>query len=316
MARIRIEVSGDHWVNRAQVVDQISAAVGEPYLVFELNTEGPSLHALGIIQTIEQGIQRIGIPADSVWIDCWHNAVEQIPYRRAFRPDISHFFWLCERYRHTDHEPVHDTRPLAFFVGRLVLERAVMLWEILKSWPQSVMVSLMRQHAYPQLDLLDLDQWIMSHERSQFLDWCRDPPVTSITHHWVRDQYRESENTNRDLVRHYAGFHVELVAETYCQGDTFFPTEKTVRPLSQGKPMLIYGPQRFLSRLHDLGFQTWHDIWDETYDELAGAARWHAMKRNLQIMLDQKLYLDPRISAIAEHNRSNLDRLITQHRPG
>jgi hypothetical protein len=75
------------------------------------------------------------------------------------------------------------------------------------------------------------------------------------------------------LRRWYSIFDIELVAETYCHGDTFFVTEKTVRPIVAGKSMMVYGPQNYLARLRDLGFQTWNHIWDETYDQLTGALR-------------------------------------------
>ena len=48
--------------------------------------------------------------------------------------------------------------------------------------------------------------------------------------------------------------------------------------MSQGKPLLIYGPRYFLRRLRDLGFQTWHQFWDESYDDLEGYPRWLAMR--------------------------------------
>lgn len=316
MTRIRVEVAGDQWINRTQVIENIASAHQASHLVFELNTEGPSLHALGIIEAISQAIAKIGIMPDRVWIDCWHNALEPIPFRRAFRPAISHFFWLSEEYRHSTHAVTDTAVPLAFFVGRLVLERAVMLFDLYHEFPQRILLSLMQQHPLPHFLHDDMSAWMPSAQHPQFLHWCETPPVNSITNHWVRDQYKLGQNTNRDLIQHYGGFYVELVAETYCKGDAFFPTEKTVRPLSQGKPVVVFGPQHFLARLRALGFRTWHDIWDESYDDLTGSARWSAMKRTLHTVVDQMLYLDHRLQSISCHNKANLDRLILQHRPG
>lgn len=316
MTGIEVKVSGDRWINRAAVMQAIADNKGAVRLLLQLNTEGPSLHALGIVASVMQGIEAIGLSPDRVWIDQWHNAVEQIPFRRAYSPLLSHFFWMSERYRSTPWDATEQVWPMAYFVGRLTTDRAAILRDILTEWPQFFLLSLMKQHGAHDVFLAESHEpWVNDADRARFLDWCRQIDLDSITNHWVRDQYSAEQNTNRDLVRHYGRFGLELVAETYCKGDTFFPTEKTVRPLSQGKPCLIYGPIRFLHRLHKLGFETYGDIWDESYDQLEGPDRWRAMKQEIQRILDQSLHLHSDIQLIADHNRKNLERLIQQHQP-
>ena len=65
----------------------------------------------------------------------------------------------------------------------------------------------------------------------------------------------------------YFNFLVEIVCETYYTGRTFFPTEKTWRPMILETPFIVQGPQWFLHRLRDLGFQTFSRWWDEGYSE-------------------------------------------------
>ena len=102
--------------------------------------------------------------------------------------------------------------------------------------------------------------------------------ITSIDSHHVRDQYRPDCNTNLDLLQHYHKFDIEIVCESYTRGQTFFVTEKTIRPLCAGRPVLLYGPRHFLKNLRNLGFQTWGSVWDESYDNLEGPERWKAMQ--------------------------------------
>lgn len=333
MRDIPIQVLGDVWCNREAVLYQISQCAGEDGIRFVVNTEGPSLRALGIVEAIQTAIKDIGIGDDQIWIDCWHNTVETIPFRREYNPQISHFFWLSDNYRDVPKTPAATVVPLAFFVGRLTLERAVMLWYLVKNWKTRAMVSLMEQ---PKLVYFDIDHvnesWIHRDQRQEFSAWIETCPVTSITGHSVRDQYfgnhlraqglwaegdrwDKSHNTNRDLVTYYDHFHVELVSETYCTGDTFFPTEKTLRPLSQGKPMVVYGPRNFLGRLRKLGFQTWDDVWDESYDELEGAERWLSMRSVLSQIINNELWKHRLIGPKAEINKAVLDYLIAKHKP-
>jgi len=67
--------------------------------------------------------------------------------------------------------------------------------------------------------------------------------------------------------KEYADFLVELVCETYYTGRTFFPTEKTWRPIILETPFIVQGPQWYLHRLKDLGFKTFDQWWDEGYSE-------------------------------------------------
>jgi len=58
-----------------------------------------------------------------------------------------------------------------------------------------------------------------------------------------------------------------VVAETYIgENQDPFLTEKTFKPLAYGHPMLIHSSQGALSRLRELGFETFSSILDESYD--------------------------------------------------
>jgi hypothetical protein len=80
------------------------------------------------------------------------------------------------------------------------------------------------------------------------------------------------------ILQFYNQFEIELVSETYVYGQTFFPTEKTVRPIVGCRPMLINGPINFLDNLKKLGLKTFDQLWSEEYDRYAGPARWDRIK--------------------------------------
>jgi hypothetical protein len=111
-------------------------------------------------------------------------------------------------------------------------------------------------------------------------------------------------------------FEIELVCESYTIGDTFFPTEKTIRPITAGKPMLVYGPKSFLARIKALGFQTYSNCWSENYDQLEGPARWQAIRLIIDSLINlndfQRAQLMERAQATAIYNRYHLKKLITQ----
>lgn len=69
------------------------------------------------------------------------------------------------------------------------------------------------------------------------------------------------------IAQYYHSFLIELVCETYTSGNSFFPTEKTWRPIICKTPFITQGPVDFLKNLKRLGFKTFSQYWDESYDE-------------------------------------------------
>lgn len=75
------------------------------------------------------------------------------------------------------------------------------------------------------------------------------------------------KHDNDTFLARYRDFLVEIVCETCYNGNTFFPTEKTWRPILLETPFIVQGPQWYLHRLKDMGFQTFDRWWDEGYGE-------------------------------------------------
>jgi len=76
------------------------------------------------------------------------------------------------------------------------------------------------------------------------------------------------------LKNHYTKFFIELVAETWTEGNTFAPTEKTTRPINFKKPFIVYGSRDYLCYLRQMGFRTFSDFWNEDYDGYEGVERY------------------------------------------
>lgn len=74
------------------------------------------------------------------------------------------------------------------------------------------------------------------------------------------------DSDKESFLKNYNNFFVEIVCETFYTGDTFFPTEKTWRPMLLKTPFIVQGPTGYLKNLRDLGFRTFNQWWDEGYD--------------------------------------------------
>lgn len=76
-----------------------------------------------------------------------------------------------------------------------------------------------------------------------------------------------------------------LVAETYVESmDTqeLFITEKTFKPMAFQHPFMVFGNSGTLKHLKSLGFETYENLFDESYDTGTPIQRLNIIKKNVQ----------------------------------
>tara|TARA_B100000282_G_scaffold296612_1_gene279152 strand:- start:1458 stop:2780 length:1323 start_codon:yes stop_codon:yes gene_type:complete len=67
----------------------------------------------------------------------------------------------------------------------------------------------------------------------------------------------------------YHDAYINVVTEAFPDKEIdCFITEKTFKPMLHLQPFMIQGNRYTLRRLREAGYKTFHDIWDESYDEL------------------------------------------------
>jgi hypothetical protein len=169
---------------------------------------------------------------------------------------------------------------------------------------------------YPGPQVEKLQDWLTQHQQKDFCSWWETDPVDSIDNHFFEDSYNTTMNTNIDLLKFYRDFDIELVSESYTRGSSFFPTEKTVRPIMAAKPILVYGPANYLENLRKLGFETYSKSWDESYDLLEGPARWRAMQKLIDKIMDMNTdeykEMIEQATEIAIRNRKHLSGIVNK----
>jgi len=74
---------------------------------------------------------------------------------------------------------------------------------------------------------------------------------------------------NNNLTDVYSKCFLDVVSETTFMYPYPFISEKTIRPILLKTPFLIFGGQKTLQCLHDAGFKTFDNFWDESYDQVA-----------------------------------------------
>lgn len=282
---VPIHVCGDVWANPEEVRSRLDQADIDSEILIDLRAEGPSLKALGILKELTDYCRDTGRDPASIKLINSPNNQEKTIFENT-HAGISHFFPMSIRYW----RPAADTHNLAhrfgFFVGRTTVARCSMMYKLHQDPVQKYFKFSIMNHdgqpiwdPYPGWKVIEsFDQWLSSEEKNRMIAWWNSSRPLSLDRKKVRDQYTKDQNTNLSLMGFYSSFYIELICETYTLGDTFFPTEKTVRPLVGRKPFLVYASPKFLARLKALGFQTYGEIWDESYDDFEGPERWRKIK--------------------------------------
>jgi hypothetical protein len=285
MKTITVRANGDEWVNLEQVVEQLKNTQPTEWICFDTGAEGISLGHSGILNFINQWVKTSGHPADRVMLNN-PNRYEKTQYQNINRAE-NHFLQLSGHY-YTEASPIDTTvTKFGFFVGRHTVERNHMALDIVNHYQQHFIMSIMK------------NSYAVSPWSKQL------QTIPSIDSRSVQEQYTGTVDTNLSLLNYYNKFQIEVVAETMCAGTTFFPTEKTFRPITGRRPFLIYGPMNFLDNLRQLGFKTYHECWSETYDQLQGLDRWKAMRSTIDSIISNGYDLG-QAQAIADHNRKHL----------
>ena len=122
------------------------------------------------------------------------------------------------------------------------------------------------------------------------------------------DNFSSGNDWGPGSMEYYNNSFCSVVTETYITEnlDPMF-TEKIFKPMAYGHPMLVHSSQGALSRLRELGFETFSTIFDESYDEIESSQdRFEELLRQI-LQLSNKSnnelsLMFKKIKPILEHN--------------
>jgi hypothetical protein len=151
-----------------------------------------------------------------------------------------------------------------------------------------------------------LHQWLSDYYQTE-LDWIsqrtfdNDMPNTA----GCSIDYKEGAVNYTKI---WDQFHIEVVTETDDYQSQWF-TDKTAKCLRTGKPFLLLSGQHSLRNLKQMGFVTFDQWIDESYDEcVLPGQRIRAIINSLQ-----KLYVDPAKSSIIAEMQKHANKNINAY---
>ena len=319
MNRFELQIYDHELVNQQQLIQFLDHNPGDVEICTQ--REGPSLWHVGVMEVLDAHCRRTHRNTNTITIVTPNDQEDTTPYARSAAGNC---WWQYCRLSYARAPSLKERRHInqrhrrfACLIGRKNPERLAMLY-----WLRTMdcRLSSMHDHKFrPELQRMETARgWVDDHD--DLCQWIHAIEIPPMDHYTVQDQYTQVGPEHEDfgrahmsVLKYYHNFDIEIVAETWCNGDTFFPTEKTIRPLLDGKPFIMYGASHWLANLRNLGFRTWADCWDESYDAYEGLARWRRIKR----LITELNVMDPvefdhvmqKALEIARHNQAQAQKI-------
>ena len=119
--------------------------------------------------------------------------------------------------------------------------------------------------------------------------------------------------TSVDPVKHlYDNSLVNIVTETYFFSNIIHITEKTYKPIAFMQPFILLGAAGSLQHIKDMGFKTFSEFWDESYDlEIDHKIRFEKIMSVIKFIAswteEQQIEFTYKIKDIVEYNVNHLN---------
>lgn len=255
MHKFELALENDRWHNQAQFVKFCCEHQNQD-IVLEAVNEGHCLYHCGVYEILDL------FTFSSVLITT-ANALE---YHPKYQIKTYWNTWL-ENIKSFDHAFDRDWnqhRIFGCFYGRPSAARLGIAGHLAANHPAlSQIVAKFVFDKEEDRELVDLQR---------LFEWHKDSVknIFLLDHKkYYHDQVlydRGCYDQKNPLSTLYKNILIDIVSEPVSAGETFYPTEKIARAILCKRPFIVMASRNYLSYLHQLGFQTFHDFWNEDYD--------------------------------------------------
>ena len=284
-------------------------------IIIDMNNEGPCLRSCNFYNILDNISQTFNIDKNRFIIKTCN--VEE--YHDEYNIEIQNNIWVnqCKKIQNNVDFKKLFSYTVGCFVGKPTWNRLVLLAWLDKFYGKQTLLSChYTNEAESQKSALQLSE-IMHicpdeiNTSVEFLNTCPRKITTEGMDYAPKADINYMISMISFISR--SSYHMifsELVCETYYSGLTFFPTEKTFRPIMQLTPTITFGPRGFLSNMQRCGFKTFSNYWDESYDDLQDYERIQAIQSVLKklFLLDHNELIDmyADMLPILIHNKNRL----------
>ena len=270
MNRFMISPS-DHGIWNHDKLVQFLVQNQRQHICLILQNEGCDCASIGLYQLLDN------FEFASVTIET-ANPLENHPvYKIKLSPLAFRFFDLDQQ--HDDYSGLHHwnhNKIFGMFYNRPIWHRLGLFAHMYDRYQNQTLINFRSQTQSPDdRELTEMQQlFVRDPQGAQlFLKHCHDLPIIVERQDSYTIGATTTQHTNQ-LCNFYPNIMIDLVAETFVNGFTFYATEKTIRPMLLKKPFICMAAQDHCVYLRQMGFRTFYEFWNEDYDGFAGVDRY------------------------------------------
>lgn len=295
-----------------KVISEISYAMHlKQDIEIYLNSEGPCAESLGLYQLLDNLCEKFNYNCENITIKTVNQVEKSDKYKIIKSPN--HFIKIAQDVMKSCNvvEKTFDSNFKHFgtFIGR-------------QNWQRLWIASTLHKNHKDKTCMTYLFSQVEDHHRknpdlNKFFDFVGLSELEDAVEFLKHTPYKSKKEISKwpvpnpeqyDVLDQYSNFFVDIVCETYFTGNTFFPNEKTWRPIVAKTPFIIQGPANFLNNLKKLGFKTFDNWWSELYQDF------DKLPKDCEVVWSTKEIIQL-IDALSKKSISDLENMYNEMKP-
>ena len=315
---IKLKVIEDEIINEYELLDAITDPTEGSLEI--LIDEGPDLSVIKLfgksfVESLNMLTDNLGIPKKIIKIithnliqDCsvWPNIEIQHPVE---------YFTAAGRFEVPLNKKIQ--KHFGLFVGTSRWHRLYMAGMMHGLYKDKTMLSFWQHHLNNSLPanlrmddvmLKDANESVREHMINfvKQLPLHLDPNDIKLNLNTGADITRGDWETPYEILPYYNSIFMDIVCETWHEGQCFLPNEKTGRPIISRTPFIAYAGKGFLGNLKKIGFKTFDTWWSEDYDRFEGVDRIQMILKVIDTVskysIEELKVLYQEMTPVLEHN--------------
>jgi hypothetical protein len=299
-------IDGKIWHIETKIVDMVKEYQDQNSLTISLNGEGPCCEAIGLYKILDHMCENFNIDKKKITILTVNKIEQHAEYN--IKKVQSHFIEsTATALQHID-TTKRISKHVGLFIGR---SNGFRLWIASWIWKNYRDKTIMSFHFDPSNEFhlahIGLDgmlRWQATPcELQDATDLIERSPLIIDS----PDNYPILYPEHLNIIKEYKNFFLDIVMETYFSNNTFFMTEKIVRPIMAMSPFIVFAAPGFLRNMRGMGYKTFDRWWSEEYDNYGEQLRIRKIQKILKDIYakstaELRLMLDE-MEPILKHNR-------------
>jgi len=326
--RIALKVVGDQIRNEHELINAITDDA--PGTLEILIDEGPDLSVIKLfgksfVESLHLLADNLGIDKKNIKITTFNLTQDLSVWPNIEIQHPTEYFTAADRFEVPLDKKIQ--KHFGVFVGTSRWHRLYIASMMHGLYKDKTMMSFWQHHLNGSMPAnLRMDDVMLKDSdetlRERMFDFVKQLPL-----HLDKEDVKINDNKGADITRgdwetayeilpYYNRIFIDIVCETWHEGQCFLPNEKTGRPIIAKTPFIAYAGKGFLENLKKIGFKTFDKWWSEGYDNHEGVKRIQYMLREIRTIanypVDRLQEIHQEMMPTLQHNYETIKSLTPE----